>query len=270
METSTDEAIDYLTSNTKNNILEKIRDEPQSPRALADSLGVDRSTIHRHIVDLEDEGWIEQRNGGYYVTTGGKMVVSEFETLESVITTVDEKHDFLQEFPEPLPAEALAEASITTGSRPEPHEPLIRFTRSLENDISQIRCLVPIFSEIFNDAIWPLIQTGTHVEGVVTPDLLETAQTENDLGNAIDASSYDMYLLPDDEIEFGLAIFDDEMVHAGAFDASGALTAGLLGDNDALLDWANDRFTAHKQRAQSLEDYLASLHDKRAGDKSVE
>lgn len=268
MESNTEDAIQDLTNDTKHVLLKEIQNEPQPPGSLADILGVDRSTVHRNATDLKDRGWIEQRNGNYHLTTGGEVVVPKFEELGFAITAVNKTQEFLEEFPEPLPAEALAEASTTTGARPEPHAPLIRFTNSLDRDISHIRCLVPIFSEIFNDAIWPLIQDGTRVEGVVTPELLETARGKDDLGNAIDATSYEMYLLPDD-IEFGLAIFDNETVHAGAFAADGTLTAGLLGDSDALLDWANDRFDTYKQRSQPLTEYLTSRDEERAGEESV-
>lgn len=92
------------------------QDEPLTRRELADEINASRTTVYRATDELEEEGLVEQTDGGYRTTSKGEALCAVVERYRSGLETV-ERLDVLFEYeahPELLSnAHLLADAELT-------------------------------------------------------------------------------------------------------------------------------------------------------------
>lgn len=71
-------------------ILKVLDNEPMDKRGLTNDLDLSRTTIDRHIRDLEEEGLVHKLSRNFQLTTKGRLTYREFVTMIESIEKINE------------------------------------------------------------------------------------------------------------------------------------------------------------------------------------
>ena len=234
-------------------LLAHLRDQPGSPRDVADALDTSRRSVQRNLAELCDRGWAEKRDGGYHLTTAGVLVTQAHADYRDALAVVEEAAPFLREMPaEHAPDPAwLRDAAVVTAPAERPQAPVSHYVRRVrERETSSIRMLAPVLSRIFHEPHAELVLSGVDTELVLPADGVETARSMNPLEFRVVVRAIDLYR-HDGPVAVGLTLGDD-WVLAGAYDDDGNLTAVVESDDPDLFDWAESLYEEHRNRAEQV------------------
>ena len=238
-------------------ILETLRDQPHRQCELTEACDLSRSTVHRTLDGLEGRGWVEQIAGGYRLTVGGDLVLSQYAALESAIERVDEWGAFLNrlgDLGDTIPLAALSEATLVASAPEDPHAATAHFADGLATTTTEeFYAISGIVSPRFNEAARELVATDTEMEMIIDGSVFETSSTDYEaaLDDAYSLDNFTLYLYPDD-LAFGLAIFD-ERVLISTHDERGVLRECLDSTDDTLRTWACGVYDDHRSVATPAE-----------------
>jgi predicted transcriptional regulator len=258
------EHISFLAgSQNRIQILETLRERPYRQCELVDACGLSRSTVHRALDGLEEREWIHSESGAYRLTVGGRLVLDQYESLETAIERVDECGPFLQRLGEvgaTLPAAALDDARLVTNTPENPHAATGHTTDVLAAvDSETFRGISPVVSPVVNKAAREPLMADVRMELLIDESVLDASRTAypDALAAAHDSENFKLFLSPE-ELSFGLMVLDDRALVC-AHDEQGTLRECLDGTNEALVRWANDVYEDHRASAKRVDTPEATL-----------
>jgi predicted transcriptional regulator len=238
-------------------ILETLRERPRRQCELVDACGLSRSTVHRALDGLEEREWVHSEGGAYRLTVGGRLVLDQFDALETAIKRVDEWGPFLQRLGgvgATLPTAALDDARLVTNTPENPHATMSHTTDVLAAaDTETFRGISPLVSPVVNKAAREPLAAGVAMELLIDESVLDASRTAypDALAAAHDFENFKLFLSPD-ELSFGLMVLDDRALVC-AHDEQGTLRECLDGTSEALVRWANDIYEDHRAAAERID-----------------
>ena len=234
-------------------LLAHLREEPGSPRDVAETLDASRRSVQRNLAELCERGWAEKRDGGYHLTTDGALVARAHSDYLDALSVIEEAAPFLRQ----LPADAapdpawLRDAEVVTTTPERPQAPVSHYVRRVrERETASIRMRAPVLSGIFHDPHANLVLSGVDTEVVLPADGVETARSMNPLEFAAVVRAIDLHR-HDGTVPVGLTLGDD-WVLAGAYDDEGHLEAVVESDDPELFDWAESLYAEHRSNSEPV------------------
>jgi predicted transcriptional regulator len=194
-------------------ILDACRDGPVSRRELEETTDNSRTTVYRATVDLEEQGLLEQRDGGYLTTPRGEAVSRIAEEYRHGIDAIDRLEPLLDRITHPellSNAHLLSDAGITVADEDHIYRANDRVL-DLWADSDRVRmCAVAPGSRIcLQGAMETTVEHGIDVEMCFLPDAMPSPeQLESDVFDPSDAFEY-FETYTSDRIPFTFVLFDD-------------------------------------------------------------
>lgn len=246
-------AVDLLAkSQSVITILEHLDDTPASLAELTDddSICVERSTISNYLSELDAAGWIE-RKPPYESSKTGTDILDAYHEYADQITCLAERRPFLQYFDmEGLPLEALHGTKMVAATKGDTDAPTQAYVDSIDPDFEQVLGVTPTTNKQYVQAFLPLIRSNCEIELVADRSVLRESKSTYMLSYASGLLSSDVtWLVSDEPITAGIAIFDRETVWLGAYGWARGDRAVLTGSNDTLLNWALNEYEAKRELA---------------------
>ncbi|GGL23005.1 hypothetical protein GCM10009037_03070 [Halarchaeum grantii] len=234
-------------------VLRALRADPGRPRGVADRVDVSRATAQRCLRACADEGWVARVDGDYRLTPTGERVVERACGFLDDLRVLDEKEALLDRLPTtdpPLPVAGFEDATVVTTTREQPHRAAEALTdRIRECDADHYDCLSPTMTKLYIDAFGDCIEDGASID-LVCPDSVldaERAVRPDNVARSLALPAFDLHVHPGD-LDYALVV-SDEVVFVGAYDDANALNAVAWTADDAVREWARERFEAEKEVA---------------------
>lgn len=236
--------------------VETLEDDPKDKRTLVADLDCSRSTVDRGIRELEALDLVEYVDGGYRMTSLGATVTSGLADLAETVELRLQLAPFLEWAPEDvfdLDLECLDNADLLL---PEPGDPYAMINRhvSVLGQAGRIRCVLPLTGlHAHKTAHRQVVENGTEVEVVGTPEVAQTMQSDPDyagLTNEMaDTGRFKIFQYNDD-IPYFVGLMD-EIVHIGV-DDGGVPRAIVESDDSEVREWAAATFETYRQQADPV------------------
>lgn len=215
-----------------------------------DSICASRSTISSYLSELETMGWVE-RGPPYKCSPRGTDVLDAYSEYASHVARLAERRQFLRHFDlSGLPLEALRGTEMTAASEGDTDAPTQAFVDGIEPDFDHVRGVTPIINKQYVQAFLPLIRSDCQIELIGDRSVLNEANSTYLSAFAAGVlSPTTTFLVSNEPITIGIAIFDHEIVWLGAYGWSRRDRAVLTGSNDALLNWASNAYEMIRENA---------------------
>ena len=242
------EVINFLTgSEARWETLVELNDQPRSFSELRDELDIPQSTLNRNLSKLEEEGWVhEDENRTYHLSSLGNVLVSRVRTLEDVLTVADK----LDDHPDAFPLEnfgfdiaRLADADWRAARENEPYKAVNR-VRAVFQGATTLRGYTSHYNPAYIDVSERVAsQPDGQVVGMVPDHQLDAAIEDEyfDLSQFRNESNVEFRVWEGD-IDYGVAIVDDErVVYTGGL--SGGMPSVMFeSDDEEVVEWTKQRY----------------------------
>ena len=243
--------------------------------------GPSRTTIHRMITGLQEDGYVDLRSGTYGLSETGELLRESFEHLHEIAAGAIENRSFVRWLPaelDSLPLEALENFELIHNTPEQPHNVLNAFVSGAGIDLEGFRGMGAIRSPALDQAYRPVVKHTPSVTVVFTDEVLFQFHGDHrfvDYATQFDYSAYlkDGLIRQDARLLFvpgpiplHLAIYDDSRVIMAPAPSTGVTEAestALESSDSCIIEWALDLFNAHLEDArppiQVFQEHAATL-----------
>ena len=214
------------------------------------SISASRSTISKYLSELETMGWVD-RKPPYKCSSTGADALDAYSEYANNVARLAERRQFLRHFDLPgLPLKALRDTKMIAASEGDTDAPTQAFVDGIESDFDHVQGVTPTINKQYVQAFLPLIHSDCQLKLIGDRSVLSEANSTY-LSSFVAGmfSSTTTFLVSDEPITIGIAIFDREIVWLGAYGWSRRDRAVLTGSNDALLNWALDAYELIRENA---------------------
>ncbi|MFC5367860.1 helix-turn-helix transcriptional regulator [Salinirubrum litoreum] len=222
--------------------LSALRDGPLARHELQDRLGVSRTTVHRIVSALEDDGLLVRDDDGYELTGFGHTTARAVDEYRETITAAERLQPLLDCLPTTfdVPVRAFSDARLTTQQPGNPYAPVERFVGCLRESGSLRGIDTTSIAPIYVDAIRAEILAGMTTDVVYLPSVVTSIVEAypDDVARAVESG--ELTLRTHDDLPCGLAIFDDRVALGGYDPETGMLRAFADTDDPEARAWALD------------------------------
>ncbi|MFC7201496.1 helix-turn-helix transcriptional regulator [Halospeciosus flavus] len=251
------EQVAYLFgSSNRPTLLRALHEDPRRPSELTTDYDVSRATVQRTLAGFCERDWTRRDGHTYRTTLAGDLVLERYDDLLDAAHLVDSTGDLLQTLgasARGLSTEMLADATVVTAESNRPHAPF-EFYRDYLLDVDVDHCLsvVPVTNDFYGEAHQSLAERGVDASVVVDGAALDAAGRDHPaVAPAHETSGFDLSVVEECP-PFGLTVAGEHVL-LGAFDDSGHAQAYLVGRNESLRDWGEERYETLASRATPLE-----------------
>lgn len=238
-------------------LLDALRDERLDRSELQDRLGVSRATCHRHTRLLEDLGAIERVDGRFRLTPSGELLADALERFHreaSSALDIAPVLEAVQEAPVEVAPEAFAGATVTSAERGDPYSPVARFVE-LIRETGTLRGLdVAVVAPLYVEEVQQRIVEGMRTVDVERPEVVENVLADYPERCMEACASGHLSVMIQEDLPFGLLLFDDRVVVGVAEPDGGPLRVFVDTDAPAVREWAEAVFDAYRSGATELEE----------------
>ncbi|WP_458204421.1 helix-turn-helix transcriptional regulator [Haladaptatus sp. NG-SE-30] len=249
------ESVAFLAGSPERlHLLCHLREQPGSPRDIANAIDVSHRSVQRNLSEFADRGWVRKEDGRYTLTTSGELVTRTHEGYVETMQTISAYDAFFRHLPDadhaPDPA-WLTDATLVTASPEQPQAPVNHYVKRLRaRQTRSIRMLAPVLSRLYHDAHAELVISGVETELVMPTERVEDARSLNPLEFRVVSRAIDIYQY-DGPVELGLTLGDDWAL-AGAYDDEGQLRALVECDAPDFLNWAEELYRRYRNDARPV------------------
>ena len=137
--------------------------------------GPSRTTIHRMITRLQEDGYVNIRSGSYELSEAGESLQDSFEQLRDIVAGAIENQSFVRWLPAELgslPLEAIENAALIHNTPDQPHNVLNAFVSGAGIDLEAFRGMGAIRSPALDQAYRPVVKHTPSVTVVLTDEVL--------------------------------------------------------------------------------------------------
>lgn len=210
-----------------------------------------RSTINRRADEMEKSQWASTNPmKQYHLTLIGELLIRYYDTFEANLTQLAAKSEFfdqLQNHNIDIPLDVLENSTVIAATDGDPHAVVNNFIESTRLKIDTFRGIVPITSPVFNEHAGHILEQGADMELIIDATVLEDSKAKypDHVERGLAAENF-TFLIHQDKLDFGLAIFGGECALFCAYNDKGQLTAGLTGQNQTFIDWVEQMYEFYR------------------------
>ena len=249
--------------------------------------GPSRTTIHRMITRLQEDGYVNIRSGSYELSEAGESLQDSFEQLRDIVAGAIENQSFVRWLPAELgslPLEAIENAALIHNTPDQPHNVLNAFVSGAGIDLEAFRGMGAIRSPALDQAYRPVVKHTPSVTVVLTDEVLFQFHADHrfvDYAAQVDYSAYlnDGCIRTDARLLFvpgpiplHLAVYDDSRVIMAPAPSTGVAEAestALESTDSSIVEWALDLFNEHLEEARPpirvFQEHAASIVEDELG-----
>lgn len=252
------EEIEFLAlSPNRVEALTLLAEEPRTRRELAELTDASQPTLGRILGDFQERTWVIRDGSDYVATATGQLVAAGFTELLDVLDTEATLRGVVRWLPTDaleFDLRRLSSATVTTPSQVRPNAPVKR-ALDLLREAEDVR----IFSYAFNEQSLDVIHDRT-AEGAQTfrgvfaasaiDALADDSQLRARLVELLDTKTVEIRIT-DEAVPLATTVADDT-VHLFLRDDNGLLQASLDVADEAVHDWASERFERYWAEATPL------------------
>jgi predicted transcriptional regulator len=236
--------------------LETLYEKPKDKPALAEELGMSRSTVDRGIRELETAGLTRYTNGEFTLTTIGEITVSGLFDLIGTIEQRQRLNPFLKWVPDgtfDIDIDLVSDADLLVA---EPGDPWSMINRHVElvKTMDDLRALLPFTGLHAHEAGHKqVVEHGAGGELVVEPKIIDIHMSEPkyaDLSEEIIATGRFDYFEYPEQLPYALAIIKNTVqIVVSEGDEPRAL---LESDSPEVKNWAEEKYDEYKQQSEKI------------------
>jgi len=257
METALDDVAFLANSENRVAVLEIIVEESRDRDELRDQVDASRVTIARILRELEAREWITRSGHKYTVTPSGEWVYDEFIRLIGEMEAENRLREAVQWLPADLltfDIRSLRDAELILVDETDATV-LVRRIVEFHRSGDHIRGIARESAPAFIENQWELtVQGDTHVELVITPDIVETIRdhqpTARRFREMLNQANANYFVYEDIPISVGIV---NGAVGINLTDEQGTLKGRLKTDNEAVHAWAVDLFEICQEQARPVD-----------------
>jgi predicted transcriptional regulator len=251
--------VEFLAlSENRVEVLRLLAERSRTRSELAAETGASQATLGRILRDFEERSWVERREGAYAATATGRLVSRGFTDLLDILATERE----LRGVVEYLPDEALtfdlrhlSDATVTLPSGTRPDAPLQRLV-DFEREAAELRAFSHAFNERSLSVTADRAREGDLTfRGVFSRGAIDALASDDELRETLrkllDAEDATIRVYDGDIPLAGSVV--DGVVNLLVRDEKGVLQAAIDTDDEVVLAWAEDTFTAYWEAATPFE-----------------
>ena len=225
-------------------------------REMVQSLDISRPTVDRSIRDLEEQGVIERRDGGYKFTLYGLFVVNKFRNILSTYETFIKVRPLLLSLPSEtdLTMNVLEQAEVTVPDEYAPLEPL-RYCEEEISDASEIKVILPTLLPRQLEFFAEQAETATlEIDLIVREEAVEVLLTSyaEYLDALLNTDGRGRVWSTPSPTEYGVLLIDAAEVHIIGYSKEGGITAVITNDSNAAVEWAENLFVQCRQESHEV------------------
>ena len=230
-------------------------EKPLRQTELCERTNKSKSTTHRNIRTLEEEGAIRKRGSGYELTKFGSVVAKSTSIYLSEIETAERYREFLEIIADTaLRLEDIKEGDVTRTSRNNPVAPLVRLAEVTVN-AEEIRVLTnSIAPESFEVGRRGIREGKKTVEMVVDRRTIESIRGSEWFGEELEkdlrTGNFDLWV-HNDPVPYQIAVMDGRLC-LGAEDEDRMPVAVLETKNEDAVGCARQIFEEFRNRSEKL------------------
>ncbi|MWV40708.1 transcriptional regulator [Natrialba sp. INN-245] len=238
-------------------VLEALRDEPLDRREIEERLDVSRATSHRFTQWLDEQGFVEKRDGRFQLTGPGEAVADEVLRFEANVRTVHRLSPLLDavcEDHQEFVLEPFVDANVTLAEPDNPYRPVERFLSLLVDSESfrgfNTTHMAPLVLGEFHQQIFE----GSDSEIIYLPPIVEKLfETYPERAKEATESGH-LALRTRDELPYGLAIFDNRVGIGGYDEGTGLMQVFVDTDSQIACEWAEQVYASVRASSKPLEE----------------
>lgn len=236
--------------------MECLDDEPKDKRTLVDEVHCSRSTVNRGIRELESLDLVEYVDGGYRLSSIGKLVAADFADMAETIEIRLQFEPFLKWVPEDtfdLDLELLRDADLLLPKPGDPYAMVNRHVTVIERTYDH-KFLLPLVGLHAQKATHSqVVENGAQCEMVVTPEVVDTLRSAPEYAELSEemAATGRLHVYEfEADIPYFVGLLDDT-IQIGV-DEEGEPRALLETTNTEVQDWAAATFEEYKQQSEPV------------------
>lgn len=250
---------DLTASQTRLQLVAALRDGPIRRQELAKRCNISKSTVNRHAGDLQERGWVKQNtNREYQLTPLGERVAQQLADFATGVKHFQAEPEMIEHYrgDVTIPPEVLAEATVDTANPDNAQAALQEWMGTIKSEKTEamdVRLLGGTTGPVMIDLIQELIESATHLEIVVdeaTTDASPSGFTERAQRGEL-PDNFDLHIHPE-RIQFGLLIIGDKLAMIGAYDERGDVQAGMQGESETVMNWAEEVYEMYRERSRPV------------------
>lgn len=236
------EVLDVLCSRL--NYLEAIESGCSSKSEVADSLDVSESAVYKAVRELREHGLVEST--GYELSVTGRLLLDSHRRMQRIADASQLLNDVA------VPMEVLEDARTALPERHAPQRPIEKLERVAEQS-EVLRGLAPTIIERYVNSVGELVRgDGLDAELVMESSVFDELSTKysDEFWSSVD-SGMDV-LVTEEELPYGLAVFDDRVVLV-VYDERGRVQGALFMRSPEALDWAEQVYERRRSGAEHVD-----------------
>lgn len=256
---TTDTAVALVRSETRLDILRRLRAGDASKYDLRAELDCARTTVDRNVEQLVEDGWVDRTEGEYALTSAGVAALdaaSEYVETVSAAERLQPLLDWLPESALDIDLCHLADAEVTVASEATPVAMVDKHVMSVKR-ADHTRVVLPVVSTQGMDAqAQAMAERDVHAEIIVPPtvaDVFVSNPAFEELIATLRERGTVELLVTDRPVPYYLGVLD-ETVQIGV-DDGGQPKALLESEAGRVREWAAEKFASYKQSATPLPEW---------------
>jgi predicted transcriptional regulator len=256
MDTALGDIAFLANSDNRVAVFERLVDGSRDRDELIDQVDASRVTIARILRELEARQWITRSGQEYTVTPLGAWVYDEFTRLVDEMEAENRLREAMQWLPPDLltfDVRCLRDAELILVDETDATV-LVRRIVEFHRSGDRIRAITRESAPAFIENQWELtVQGETHVELVITPEILETIREHQPMARRFREmlNQENAHYFVDEDIPLSVGIVNGN-VGINLTDERGTLKGGLKTDNETVHAWAVDLFETRREQARPV------------------
>ena len=252
------------TSSVRTKIMINLMEGSKKTKDLRKSIGIQSSTILHSITELEKQNLISRKGDNYSLSETGKiMILKSIDTIKTAVSLKKFQKLLIDHEINSIPPELLIKIGDLSNSELIEAESDDMFkTHGMHAQIvlnaTEVKGVSPIFYPDYIETFNRILENGTHVELILTEEVLKKTIESHDLENLentkrfISQGTLKIWELKEDaKAAFTVT---DKSITLGLFSKKGMYDPSriLVSSDDDAIEWCNKLFEYYKKRAKKV------------------